>query len=85
MGSELSRVVDALPGLVWNALPDGNVDFLNQRWCEYTDLSGEEGYGRGWQAAIYPEHLPALLERGRSILASGEPSVRLRYSCSTAT
>ena len=30
MENELSRVVDTLPGLVWTALPDGNVDFFNQ-------------------------------------------------------
>jgi PAS domain S-box-containing protein len=73
MENELSRVVDALPGLVWTALPDGHVDFLNQRWCEYTGLSVDEGYGRGWQTAIHPEDLPELLDRWRSILASGEP------------
>ena len=28
MENELSPVVDALPGLVWTALPDGSVDFL---------------------------------------------------------
>jgi PAS domain S-box-containing protein len=73
MESQLSRVVDALPGLVWTALPDGHIDFLNQRWCEYTGLSVDEAYGRGWQTAIHPEDLPELLERWRSILASGEP------------
>ena len=73
MENELSRVVDALPGLVWTALPDGHIDFLNQRWCEYTGLSVDEAYGRGWQTAIHPEDLPELLERWRSILASGEP------------
>ncbi len=74
MENELSRVVDALPGLVWTALPDGQIDFLNQRWREYTGLSVDEAYGRGWQTAIHPEDLPELLERWRSILASGEPS-----------
>jgi PAS domain S-box-containing protein len=73
MENELSRVVDALPGLVWTALPDGHVDFLNRRWCEYTGHSGDEAYGRGWQTAIHPEDLPELLERWRSILTSGEP------------
>lgn len=72
--SGLSRVVDTLPGLVWTALPDGQIDFLNQRWCEYTGLSLEEARGWGWQAAIYPDDLPRLLERWRSMLASGEPS-----------
>ena len=70
---ELIRVVDALPGLVWTALPDGHVDFLNQRWCEYTGLSVDESYGQGWQTAIHCEDLPELLGRWRSVLASGEP------------
>jgi CheY-like chemotaxis protein len=49
MENELGRVVDALPDLVWTALPDGHIDFLNQRWCEYTSVSVAEacGCGRG--------------------------------------
>jgi PAS domain-containing protein len=39
MENEFNRVIDALPGLVWTALPDPHIDFLNQRWCEYTGLS----------------------------------------------
>ena len=34
--NELARVVDILPGLVWSALPDGRVEFVNRRWREYT-------------------------------------------------
>jgi PAS domain S-box-containing protein len=87
MENEFSRVVDALPGLVWTARPDGHIDFLNQRWCEYTGHSVEESLGvdeacdRVWQTATHPEDLPGLLERWRSILASGQPDemeVRLR-------
>ena len=83
MENDLNRVVDMLPGLVWTALPDGQVDFLNQRWCEYTGLSGAEACGEGWQTAIHPDDLPELLDRWRSILASnasGEMEARLRRS-----
>ncbi|HEY2400703.1 MAG TPA: PAS domain-containing protein, partial [Steroidobacteraceae bacterium] len=73
MDIELRRVVDTLPGLVWTARHDGHIDFLNQRWCEYTGLGVDEAYGRGWETAIHPEDLPELLERWRFILASGEP------------
>ena len=73
MENELGPVVDALPGLVWTALPDGSVDFLNRTWCEYTGLGVDQAHGCGWQTAIHPEDLPGLLERWRSILASGEP------------
>jgi PAS domain S-box-containing protein len=71
--TELSRVVDTLPGLVWTALADGRIDFLNQRWCEYTGVSIEEACGWGWQTAIYPGDLPEFLEHWGSILASAEP------------
>src|SRR5882724_4379856 len=73
MENELSRVVDALPGLVWTAFPDGEIDFLNHRWCEYTGLSVDEGSGQGWLSAVHPDDLPGLVERWRSVLASGEP------------
>jgi PAS domain S-box-containing protein len=74
MENELGPVVDTLPGLVWTALPDGSVDFLNRYWCEYTGLGVDQAHGSGWQTAIHPEDLPGLLERWRSIRASGEPS-----------
>ena len=72
MEDDIIRVLNALAGLVWTALADGQIDFVNQRWCEYTGLSLEEACGQGWQAAVHPEDLAALLGRWRSILASGE-------------
>ena len=81
MEEDLSRAVDALPGLVWTALPEGDVDFVNQRWCEYTGLGVDEAYGDGWQTTVHPEDLPRLIERWQSILASGdagEMEARLR-------
>jgi PAS domain S-box-containing protein len=73
MENELRCAVDALPGLVWAASPDGRIDFVNQRWREYTGLSLEQACGCGWQAAVHPEDLPGLLESWRTILASGQP------------
>jgi PAS domain S-box-containing protein len=61
MDSELDGVVDALPGLVWSAFPDGQIDYLNRRWSDYTGLGVEESRGRGWQAAVHLEDLPRLL------------------------
>ena len=73
--------VDTIPGLVWSALPDGQVDFLNQRWREYTGMSLEEAGGWGWQAAVHPQDLPRLLVIWRGLVASGstgEVEARLR-------
>src|SRR5215510_4393884 len=73
MEDELRRVVDALPGQAWTALPDGHVDFLNRRWLEYTGLRFEDCCGQGWQNAIHAEDLPQLLNSCESAIASGEP------------
>jgi PAS domain S-box-containing protein len=81
MESELRRVVYALPGLVWTALPNGHIDFLNQRWCEYTGLDVAEACGQGWQSAIHPEDLLEFVQRWRSTLVScesGEIEARLQ-------
>jgi PAS domain S-box-containing protein len=72
MENEFLQVVDALPGLVWTALPNGKVDFLSRRWCEYTGISAESIL-ECWQDAIHPGDLPELLERWGANLSSGEP------------
>jgi len=72
MKNQLSRVVDARPGLVWVGLLDGHIDFLNQRWCEYPVFSADEAHGPEWQTAMHPEDLRGLLKRWRTILASRE-------------
>ena len=81
MNNELSRVVDALPGLVWTALPDSHVDFVNRAWCEYTGLSLKDSSRDGWHFAIHPDDLPQLRERLKVCISSGEPfeeEVRVR-------
>src|SRR5262252_9031052 len=72
MENELTRVVNAIPGFVWSAAPDGSVDFLNQRWCDYTGVSLEDARGSGWQTAIHPDGAPRFLDDWRSLLESGE-------------
>ena len=84
MTDELRSVLDALPGLVWTALPEGNVDFVNRRWCEYTGVPFDENSAAGgWQAAIHPEDLPGLLAEWVRVLPSGAPAevqARMRRS-----
>lgn len=83
MGTDFSRTVDALPGVVWTARPDGQLDFVNQRWCEYTGLGFDDACDEGWQTAIHPDDRPMAAERWGCILDSsdtGEIEARLRRS-----
>ena len=36
---EIRLVADTIPALVWSALPDGAVEYFNQRWLAYTGLT----------------------------------------------
>jgi PAS domain S-box-containing protein len=65
--------IDTIPGLVWTALPNGEVDFLNQRWLDYTGLTFEQASGWGWKVALCPDDLPRLAPYWVSVLESGKP------------
>jgi len=77
----LRGVMDTIPGLVWSALPDGGVEFCNQRWLDYTGVSFSEIKGWGWAAAIHPQDITHLQEGWRKALArsnSFEAEARMR-------
>jgi len=72
MELELTHLIDALPGLVWTALPNGGAEFINRRWCEYTGLSPDQAAGFGWQSTIHPGDRTLVLDRWRYFLESGQ-------------
>jgi PAS domain-containing protein len=47
-----SGVLDALPAMLWTALPDGSIDFVNRRWSDYTGLGLNEAQGWDWQTVV---------------------------------
>ncbi len=72
---------EAIPQMVWTAEPDGTVDYLNQRWSQYTGLSHSQLLGWGWEPALHPDDLPECRSRWLACLESGEPyeiEVRMR-------
>lgn len=73
MSDPIRLAIDTIPGLVWSSLVDGSIDFLNQRWLEYTGLPLALATGSGWQVAVFPDDLPGLLGIWRKVLASGAP------------
>lgn len=70
---ELKTFIDNLPGLAWTARPDGHIDFYNRRWYEYTGTTFEQMQGWGWEKVHDPAILPAVVERWRRSLRTGEP------------
>ena len=50
-------LAEAIPQLVWTTKPNGECDYFNQNWCEYTGLTLEQSLGSGWLAALHPDDL----------------------------
>jgi PAS domain S-box-containing protein len=67
--------VDIIPAQVWTAGADGQIDFVNRQWTEYTGLSLDQSRGWDWttMGVIHPADLPGLLEAWRGSLAAGRP------------
>ncbi|MEN3334600.1 MAG: hypothetical protein V7641_3965 [Blastocatellia bacterium] len=69
----LRLVIDTIPTMVWSLRPDGAVDFVNQRWLDYTGLSLEESLEQP-NRVVYPEDISRVLENWLPDMAAGEPS-----------
>lgn len=77
----LRRVIDTVPAVIWSTRPDGVVDFISQRWSEYTGRPVEDGLGWKWEEALHPEDSGLFVAEWRAALASGQPmrtEVRVR-------
>src|SRR5580704_10531553 len=78
----IEKMIDAIPGFVWSALPDGEVEFCNGAYLDYTGMSS--GAARGGEelaAAIHPLDKTAFLDKWRAALAEGksfEAEARMR-------
>jgi PAS domain S-box-containing protein len=67
----LRLVIDTIPTMAWSLLPDGAVDFVNQRWLDYTGLSLEEALEDA-NHIVHPEDIPSVMEKWSVDMAAGE-------------
>jgi PAS domain S-box-containing protein len=48
-------ITEAMPQIVWTASSDGNADWYNERWFDFTGLPRERGLGDGWRSVLHPD------------------------------
>ena len=78
--SGVRLVLDTIPELVWSAAPDGSIDFLNQRWQEYSK-SAEGGPDSNGTIPVHPEDRQSFHDEWRMAIATErafEKEVRVR-------
>ncbi len=55
---EFRQLADSIPHAVWVMSADGRIEYLNQRFLEYTGLPAEEAYdSEVWRRIIHPDDL----------------------------
>jgi PAS domain S-box-containing protein len=69
---ELRLAVNTIPSLVWTALPDGSLDFINQRWQEI-GLSLDDLQGSEWISVLHPDERGEVADRWRVAVETGTP------------
>ena len=69
-------LAEAIPQIVWTAGTDGEPDFFNKRWHDYTGRApeadaGPMGDGSDWRKAMHPEDVSPAMAAGESALRNG--------------
>src|SRR5712672_3324982 len=78
---ELRDVVNTVPAHVWSTSPEGQVDFVNDRWLQFTGLALDEAFGWKWEAVLHPDDRTRAVADWHTALKNGramESEARVR-------
>jgi hypothetical protein len=71
--ARLRLVIDTIPANAWSTWPDGSVDFINQRFLEFTGRSMQDMLGWGWGSVVHRDDLPKFISEWQAAVATGKP------------
>ena len=76
-------LAEAIPQIVWTAIPGGGIDYCNQRFYELTGFGKDEALGLSWQKALHPDDRPLALQNWENSRRTGT-SYDVEYRLRTA-
>jgi PAS domain S-box-containing protein len=77
---DLSLIIETIPGLVWCAAPDGELNYLNQRILDYTGTSAGAWVQLGWKNLLHPDDAEPTAQAWAHAVATGQPlQVQCRF------
>ena len=65
-------MIEAMPEILFTALPNGRIDFINHQFYEYTGQSVGSFGEAGWFGALHPEDAATIPVRWREAIETGE-------------
>ena len=75
---------DLMPQIIWISSPDGEFQYFNKRWFDYTGLTFDQSRNSGWKIVVHPDDLAECGRAWADALASGKSHEgKFRYRCAT--
>jgi PAS domain S-box-containing protein len=71
LSREARELADAMPQLVWTALPDGTVDYYNERIASYAGASKVSG-GWNWSPMLHPDDVAPTMRTWSEAARTGQ-------------
>jgi PAS domain S-box-containing protein len=69
----LRFIMDSAPQKIFTAKPNGDIDYFNPIWMEFTGLSFEQIKDWGWKQFIHPDDVEENVRRWQHSIDTGEP------------
>ena len=65
-------LAEAIPAIVWTAIPGFGLDYCNQRLCDVTGRTLEQMLGSNWKSTVHPDDLPVASRNWERAQQTGE-------------
>lgn len=81
--ARLRFMAESMPQKIFTAQPNGDIDYFNQQWMNFTGLSFEQIRDWGWTQFIHPDDLEENLRVWQKSIDTGE-DFQLEHRCRRA-
>ena len=66
-------LADSVPEFIFTTDSEGQWDYCNRRWCDYTGLAIEQSTGQQWASMLHPDDMPHSVARWDASVQTGVP------------
>lgn len=70
---ELSLIIETMPGLVWCAAAEGELDYVNQRILDYIGTNLQALAQAGWLNFLHPDDVQPTINAWSNAVVTGQP------------
>lgn len=70
--AKFRTIAEAMPQMVWSTLPDGEPDYYNRRWYEFTGVRECSTAAKMWDGILHPDDRDRVQAQWQHSLATGE-------------